>query len=95
MSQMSAKDRAFEQERISYRHQIRTLHETINQQAEEEYKLKKQVAELSDKIRQQDDWIRRLLDYMDNEPGGLPEIMQAEKIFSRFKILMQGLGIRV
>ena len=69
---LSAKDKAFENERANYRREIRH-HElvisnqvlVINNQVKEEIALRQQLQEVNRKIREQEDWILRLLEYMD------------------------------
>jgi septal ring factor EnvC (AmiA/AmiB activator) len=91
MNQMSAKDKAFEKERVTYRQKVRDLQREIKQQAEEEYKLRKQLSEANNKILEQDDWIRRLLEYMDIEPGRLQALVTVDESISKLSnILVMG-----
>jgi hypothetical protein len=84
MKQQSAKDRAFEAEKIKYRHKIKELENEIKQQAITEYELRMQQQKDQSKILEQDDWIRRLLEYMDITPEEFREKMRAEKAIGRF-----------
>ena len=65
---LSAKDKAFENERAKYRRQIREYEQAIRNQAVEELTLRKQLQQANSKIQEQEEWILRLLEYMDMSP---------------------------
>ena len=81
---LSAKDKAFEKERAKYRRQIREYEQAIRDQAVEELTLRKQLQQANSKIQEQEEWILRLLEYMDMSPEFKVK-MKAEK-------MMAGLG---
>lgn len=51
---LSAKDKAFEQERVKYRQRIRELEWASRMQSKEEHSLLQQLQEAQSKIREQD-----------------------------------------
>ena len=59
----SPKDVAFEKERNKYKKQIRELELTLKRKEEIVEKLQKIIDEKDENIRQQKDWIERLLQY--------------------------------
>lgn len=79
MRQMSAKDTAFDRERQKLRHQIKELEREVQLQANEEFKLREQIYELRENDRVKDDWIRRLLEYMDISPEEFKAKIQVER----------------
>lgn len=79
---MSAKDNAFEKERAKYRKRIRELEVVINNQAKAEIDLRHQLQEAQSVIYEKDDWIRRLLEYMDISPEEFRSKMKAEQSIS-------------
>jgi hypothetical protein len=79
---MGAKDIAFEKERSKYRKRIRELEIVIDNQAKEEFTLRKQLHEAQSTINVKDDWIRRLLEYIDISPEEFRAKMKAEQSIS-------------
>lgn len=64
----SAKDKAFEKERIQFRHQIHDL-KTENEQLRQTIREQTDTIEtLNDQLRTKNEWIERLLTYMDLTP---------------------------
>lgn len=61
----SKKDLAFDKERAKYRSEIKTLQHEIKENFYEIERLNQKISKLEDSIRQKDDWINRLLEYMD------------------------------
>lgn len=76
---LSAKDKAFEQERIKYRREINILTKTINAQELTLKELNERVVEMSSKIDEQNDWIRRLLEYCDLDEDFMRNKISKEK----------------
>lgn len=62
---MSAKDKAFEAERVKYRQRIRELELSNRKQLEKEYVLRDELRLADLKIRDQDEWIDRLCEHID------------------------------
>lgn len=65
---LSAKDLAFEKERYQFRHRIREKDQAYKQLQQELSDVRSQISELESKIAEQNDWIERLLAYMDLTP---------------------------
>lgn len=89
----SAKDIAFERERAKFRHQIRDLeHQKVIKEQEIE-KLKEKLSDYDEKIRQQEDWIRRLLEYTELSEEEMKKQIAAEKSKAEFVSRMNELGM--
>lgn len=89
----SAKDIAFERERAKFRHQIRDLeHQKVIKEREIE-KLKEKLSDYDEKIRQQEDWIRRLLEYTELSEEEMKKQIAAEKSKAEFVSRMSELGM--
>lgn len=65
MRQKSAKDIAFEKERIKFRREIKDLKHRIDEQENEIRELHSQLSSMETRLQEKDDWIHRLLEYMD------------------------------
>lgn len=65
----SAKDLAFDRERANYRKQLREKERKIQGLEQEVYRLEEESDAQADLIRQKDDWIQRLLEYIDWSEG--------------------------
>lgn len=89
---MSAKDIAFEKERAKFRRRIRELESVINNQAKTELSLKHQLQEAQNVISEKDDWIRRLLEYMDISPEEFRSKMKAEQSISNMFGIIGAVG---
>lgn len=61
----SKKDIAFEKERAVFRHEKRELEHAIKKKDVQILQCVDKIRELQNKISEQEDWIRRLLEYMD------------------------------
>lgn len=61
----SAKDIAFDKERAKFRKEIRELEHRIIEKDKHIVELEKIIGKINMQIQQQEDWIRRLLEYMD------------------------------
>lgn len=60
---MSAKDTAFEKERVKYRRIIRALERKLKEKQELILDMKISISEKDDAIAQKDDWIQILLSF--------------------------------
>jgi Uma2 family endonuclease len=89
---MGAKDIAFEKERAKYRKRIRELQIIIDNQAKEEFVLRHQLQEAQSTINDKDEWIRRLLEYLDISPEEFRAKMKAEQSISTMFGVMAAIG---
>lgn len=71
-NKISAKDRAFEKEKCKYRHTIREMREELKRKDKELSNLRSIILEKEDELRQKQDWIDRLLEYITCETS-LPQ----------------------
>ena len=79
MKKQSAKDIAFEKERVMFRQDIRNL-ERINKQCSTElYEAKEKIRELESQLEERDEWIRRLLEYTEMSEEDMKKTIQREK----------------
>ena len=76
---ISAKDKAFEKERIKYRAKIRELEYKILNQCTEIEELKEQLEEKEKALLEKEDWIERLLTYTELSEEDMKHILQSEK----------------
>lgn len=65
MNKKSAKDIAFERERVKFRQEIKSLKSEIRNQQKQISEYKYQIEEYASEVRSQADWIERLLEFMD------------------------------
>ncbi len=79
---LSAKDKAFEKERITYRQRIRQLESTISSLKVELATIKGEVAEKDEKIRQLEDWVNRLLEYTELSEEEMKRVLEKDKTVS-------------
>ena len=75
----SAKDIAFDKERATFRKQIRELEREVSNKDLEIRKLKEVISQKETEITGKDDWIRRLLEYMDLSKDDLKKFIENEK----------------
>ena len=75
----SAKDIAFDREREKYRKEIRNRDTLITELRYLVKQLEESVRERDNKISECNDWIRRLLEYMDLSEDDMKEIIQKDK----------------
>jgi len=97
----SAKDIAFDKERSKLCSEIRKLQYEINNKNTEISELKLVLSQKENEITEKDDWIQRLLRYMDLSEEDLRKFIEKEKmeytvvksisniekIFSRFSVI--------
>lgn len=96
----SAKDIAFDKERDRFCSEIRKLQDEINNKYIEISELKLALSKKENEITEKDDWIKRLLKYIDLSEEDLKKFIEKEKmectairnihdlskLFSRFSI---------
>ena len=75
----SAKDIAFEKERAKFRSEIRNLTDCLNDKQKQIDGLNETVREQDDVIRQQKEWIDRLLEYTEMSKEDLQSLIESEK----------------
>lgn len=75
----SAKDIAFDKERASFRKQIRELEREVHNKELENRQLRNVISRKKTEITEKDDWIRRLLEYMDLSEEDLKKFIENEK----------------
>ena len=75
----SAKDIAFDKERAKYRKEIRELSSELIKQRLDIDKLKQDVDRKDMELLEKDEWIRRLLEYMDMSEEDMRKIIQKDK----------------
>lgn len=79
MKTKSAKDLAFDKERAKYRKEIRELNSMIIKQRIDIDKLKQDIDRKDMELLEKDEWIRRLLEYMDMSEEDMRKIIQKDK----------------
>lgn len=79
MKTKSAKDLAFDKERTKYRKEIRELNSMIIKQRIDIDKLKQDIDRKDMELVEKDEWIRRLLEYMDMSEEDMRKIIQKDK----------------
>lgn len=77
--EMSAKDRAFEQERMKYRKEINSLKHEIDSKDKQIKSLSDHVDLLENKVNEYEDWIHRLLEYCDLDEEFMRNKIEREK----------------
>lgn len=63
--QKSAKDIAFDKERAKFRSEIRKLQSEVKEKDQEIRELKQSLSEADTVLKEKENWIERLLEYMD------------------------------
>lgn len=77
--ELSAKDKAFEQERIKYRKEIISLKHEIESKDKRIKSLSDQVYSLENKVNEYSDWIQCLLEYCDLDEEFMKNKIKIEK----------------
>ena len=77
--QKSAKDIAFDKEREKFRSEIRRLTDSLNDKQIQIDRLNETIREKDEAIRQQKEWIDRLLEYTEMSKEDLQIIIKSEK----------------
>ena len=80
----SAKDLAFDKERAKYRKEIRELNSLVSKQNINIDRLKQDIGRKDMELAEKDEWIRRLLEYMDMSEEDMRKIIQKDKTMSEF-----------
>jgi hypothetical protein len=75
-SNVTAKDLAFERERMTWKRRFRAERENHEKEREE---LKRQLEEKDDLLRSKDDWIERLLEYTELDRDDIAEVVERQK----------------
>lgn len=78
----SAKDLAFDKERAKYRKEIRELNFLVSKQNINIDRLKQDIDRKDMELVEKDEWIRRLLEYMDMSEEDMRKIIQKDKTMS-------------
>lgn len=86
----SAKDIAFDKERAAFCKQIRELEREVHSKELENRELRNVISQKETEMAEKDDWIRRLLDYMELSEEDLKKFIENEKIKSD---IYDGFGI--
>lgn len=89
---MTAKDIAFEKERAKYRKQINELNRELLEQKQTNRNLVDQISKLEDNVRQKEEWIQRLLSYMELSEEDMRNLLEKDKVISEIANQMQVLG---
>lgn len=77
--QKSAKDIAFEKERTKFRSEIRKLQYQIMDMDNQIKELNEVIFDRENELRQQGEWIDRLLEYMEISKEDLQKLIKSEK----------------
>lgn len=88
MAHKSAKDLAFDRERLKYRKEINELKTLLKQKNIDIYEAKERASKLEIKCEELQDWVNRLLEYMDMSEEDIKKILQREKDTDEFIKLM-------
>lgn len=75
----SSKDLAFDKERAKYRKEIRELNSLVSKQNINIDRLKQDIDRKDMELVEKDEWIRRLLEYMDMSEEDMRKIIQKDK----------------
>ena len=75
-SNVTAKDLAFERERMTWKRKFRAERENHEKELED---LKRQLEEKDDLLRSKDDWIERLLEYTELDRDDIAEVVEKQK----------------
>lgn len=93
-TEKSAKDKAFDKERVKFRHEIRELKQEIKSLKKEKSELEETISKQADELRSKQDWINRILDYY--EPDETKKAQQKkESDIQKQNELQNGLHIGV
>lgn len=79
MVKKSAKDLAFEKERVKYRQQIKQLNILLKEKDFEIISVKEQASEIESKCTELQDWIDRLLVYTEMSKEDMRKLIRKER----------------
>lgn len=85
MRELSAKDRTFEKERVKYRQEINKLKQELEQKNNTVKELTDSIDTLQQKTIEQEEWINRLLEYMDMSKEDLQKQKQNDEFLADTK----------
>lgn len=77
--ELSAKDKAFEKERVKYRHQIKDLEQLLITKDVTIVELQNKIEEQEAKLREYEDWIERLLSYTEMNKEEFQKLLEEQK----------------
>lgn len=75
-SNVTAKDLAFERERMTWKRKFRAERKNHEKELED---LKRQLEEKDDLLRSKDDWVERLLEYTELDRDDIAEVVERQK----------------
>lgn len=78
-SHVTAKDLAFERERLTWRRKLRAEQENHDKTKEQIRELERRLEEKDDLLRSKDDWIERLLEYTELDRADVAEVIEKQK----------------
>lgn len=78
-SHVTAKDLAFERERLTWRRKLHAERESHDKTREQIRELERQLEEKDDLLRSKDDWIERLLEYTELDRADVAEVVERQK----------------
>ena len=78
-SHVTAKDLAFERERLTWRRKLRAERENHDKTREQIRELEHQLEEKDDLLRSKDDWIERLREYTELDRADVAEVVERQK----------------
>lgn len=84
MNNKSAKDLAFDRERARYQKQINDLKTQLNQKEIELHEANKQFSDLTSKCEELQNWVDRLLGYLDMSEDELRTLIQKDAKIAEF-----------
>lgn len=82
-SHVTAKDLAFERERLTWRRKLRAEQENHDKTKKQIRELERQLEEKDDLLRSKDDWIERLLEYTELDRDDVAEVVEKQKRASK------------
>lgn len=88
--QKSAKEKAFENERVRYRRTIRSLEDEIKTKDSTIKEQKDRILELEEELRIKDEWNERLLEFMDLPEEELERLIAERKAKSEITECLHG-----
>lgn len=96
MKQKSAKDIAFEKERVKFRSEIKRLTSCLNTKQKQIDDLNESIREKDEIINHQQEWIERLLEYTEMSKEDLQKFINSERykaeIRERFSSVIDIMG---
>lgn len=78
-SRVTAKDLAFERERLTWRRKLRAEQENHDKTKKQIRELERRLEEKDDLLRSKDDWIERLLEYTELDRDDIAKVVEKQK----------------